>query len=269
MNKVRERVNQAIEDALQGGRDIAAGAAFVRKHPSLIAWGLIPAGLQTFCLLGSLWVAFSWLPERLSSFWNAPAPLLEPMYQTMHQLVSLLAFLLLLIVGVIVTQLLLSPIVHQLGVSIRQRLHPDESYVASRGGLLPAWVRSVVSIALWFVGQLMLLPLQLVPIFGGIAEITAGFAGSSLVMSREFMDVTLTQRGFALKQQFALLWGHRMRVVTLGAFGTVGLWCPGLNVLAFPVMAAAAAIVADELEPPDPERQPDDQTNDAEVTPPD
>ena len=109
----------------------------------------------------------------------------------------------------------------------------------------------------------------MIPIFGGMAEATAGFAGSSMVMTREFMDVALFDRGLTLTQQFQLLWRHRFRVIALGGLGTVGLWTPVINILVFPSLSAAAILMARELLELETTTRDGNKTNDAQMTAPD
>jgi uncharacterized protein involved in cysteine biosynthesis len=181
---------------------------------------------------------------------------------------GMLVFFLLLAIGLVVSQMMLAPVLHLLGRSIQRLIRPADVTVAGNN-VWSAWGRSLASIALWFIGQLALLPLQIVPIFGGLAEMTAGFAGSSMVMTREFMDAALSGRGLSLRQQFAFLWTHRFRVITLGGLGTVGLWVPVVNIVVFPSLSAAATLLADELHALETTTRDGSDTNDAQMAAPD
>ena len=265
MDTLRALLRDTIDGAVQGCRDGVRGLRLVRQHPSLLLWGLLPALLQTLWLMSSFWCSFVWLPEQMDALWASPVSTLDALYASVHNLISVVVFLLLLMVGLVVSQVLLAPILHIMGRSIQQRIPGHQGQPLSVHTALSAWKRSVASIALWFLGQLALLPLQIVPIFGGVAEATAGFAGSSIVMTREFMDVALAARGFTLKQQYLLLWHHRFRVITLGGLGTVALWMPLVNILAFPTMSAAAVLLADELREPEAATEDGSNTNDAKM----
>ena len=150
MDSLRALLRDMIDGAVQGCRDGLRGLRLIRQHPSLLLWGLVPALLQTLWLVSSFWCSFVWLPEQMDSLWSAPVSTLDALYASVHKLISVVVFLLLLMVGLVVSQVLLAPILHIMGRSIQGRIQGHRGQPLSVHDVLAAWKRSVASVALWF-----------------------------------------------------------------------------------------------------------------------
>jgi CysZ protein len=131
-----------------------------------------------------------------------------------------------------------------------------------------AWVepmqRSGMGLVSWILGQVVFLPLQLFPIFGGMLETTMGLGWSSLVMGRELVDGALSARGLTFPQQVRLVWSQRTTCGALGLLGSLTLWIPLVNVVAFPALVTGATLwvrdLSEEELDPQPESEPPDPT---------
>ena len=107
--------------------------------------------------------------------------------------------------------------------------------------------RSGLGLISWIVGQIAFLPLQLFPVFGGMLETTMGLGWSSLVMGRELMDGALSARGLGFGPQVRVVWSQRVSSGALGLLGSMILWIPILNVVAFPALVAGATLRVRDL----------------------
>ncbi len=107
------------------------------------------------------------------------------------------------------------------------------------GDLARSALHTALSFALWLTFQLVLLPLQLLPVVGGLVEITLGFGGTALFAARELLDPALTRRRVRYLDKWRTVWAHKRELFWLGAATVLLCWVPLFNFVFLPVALAA------------------------------
>ena len=276
-------VKDAIAEMQSGAKFAMQGARHVSDHPALLLWGLWPATLQFVALLVavrlSFWEGATWIEAILiqldlgifpdpTEHTQLPQPILD-LQQSAFNFISFIGatilFALLTLLGLLVAIFFSAPAMHAMASRVECTLD------ATPASELPpiAWVepmqRSGMGLISWVLGQIVFLPLQLFPVFGGMLETTMGLGWSSLVMGRELVDGALAARGLTFPQQVRVVWSQRTKCGALGLLGSLTLWIPLVNVVAFPSLVTGATLwvrdLSEEELNPQPKSEPPDTTS--------
>jgi len=264
-----------FEDLRRGVQYAKRGAAHVRQHPDLLLWGVVPSMLHTSAVMIAFRLAFwevAGFVERLllgASGGEAPAVVRElqlSVFSLLSTMVSVAAFAVFVVFGLLFSMLLSAPALQAMSQEVEETLDEEEGKETADGGW--EWqapmARSLLGILSWAGGQTLMLPLQLLPVFGGMLEAGLGVGWSSLLIARELMDGALARRGHTFSQQLRLMWKHRVPAGALGGVGGLTLWIPVLNIAAFPALVASATMMVrdfpEEEDPTEPEHPPPDDS---------
>lgn len=272
-----QMVNDAISEMKSGAKFAMHGARYVSEHPRLMLWGLWPASLQFLALVVAIRLAF-WEgasliegfmihldlgifpdPTEQASLPEAIVSLQQSAFDLISFIGATILFALFTLLGLLVAIFFSAPAMHAMAARVEHTLD------ATPASELPAieWLgpmqRSGMGLVSWVLGQVLFLPLQLFPIFGGMLETTMGLGWSSLVMGRELADGALTARGLTFPQQVRVVWSQRTHCGALGLLGSLTLWVPLVNVFAFPALVTGATLWVRGLSEAELEPQPESE----------
>ncbi|MFT4623374.1 MAG: CysZ protein [Myxococcota bacterium] len=235
-----------------GARYVLTGGRFLRAHPDLAIWALVPAIVQLVLLVLAAWVCLVWLPAWMATGW---APTQPPMVHVYNGLVytAALAALFAMSIGIyLASGLIGAPFYDRLSADVETLiLGPDAAEadwreVATTIGMSVA--HSGLALVLWVVCQLLFTLFNAVPVLGGLVELGSGITVSSLFLARELMDGSLSRRRMGFRHKVRTMLAQPALLGGFGAAAGAVLWIPVVNTLTMPACVIGATLLVCDLE---------------------
>lgn len=192
-----------------------------------------------------LFGAWRWAPELLGVLWSQPQAAAS---QALWQLLRVLTFGLLVVLGAQSLPLvLLAPLQDPI----------SEATEAILGGAAPAPFRldqflrglftslthTLARVGLLWGGNLLLLPLHLLPAVGSIVWAIATVLWTSFWLAGEYLDICMARHLYPFASLRRLLWERRALCLGFGLSLYVLLWVPVLNLFLMPLAIVAGTLL--------------------------
>jgi CysZ protein len=188
-------------------------------------WHLVPV----------LW-AWAWTPP--ATWWGA----------TLFKLGEILTFLLMLVAGAnTLPMMLAAPLMDPLSIHTERLLGVTTQAPGGLGRtireILRAMVNAVIRLLVLAVGQLILLPLLLIPVVGGPAWTVLSWVWTALWVAAAYLDVPMARHLYTFKQEAHVLRRRPAACLGFGAAVALMLWVPLLNCFFVPVAVVGATLL--------------------------
>ncbi|WP_345751153.1 EI24 domain-containing protein [Microbacterium rhizophilus] len=233
----------------RGVRTLVGGFGWWRRHPGVMAAGLIPAAIVFLVLAGALvalGLALPGLLEQLTPFADGWTPVAADLLRWLIGIALMGGALVLAVVTFTALTLLVGePFYDRIWRSVERDL----------GGVVPDapyGIRSSIGDAAGLLGKGLLSALcaglvALIPVVGGIAGAVIGAALNGRVIADELSSRGLTARGLDASRRAALLRAYRARVLGFGVAVHVCFLVPFAAIAVMPAAVAGAALLGRRL----------------------
>jgi len=219
------------------------GLVFSNRRLTLLtlAVALITA-LTLGALAAGLW---HYVPALVGWAWTPPATWWG---SALFRLVTILAFLLLLVAGGNTLPLMLAaPLMDSISVATERHLGVEVEAESGLGRmareLLRAWANAVVRLIVLLAGQVLLLLLLLIPGIGGPLWTALSWTWAALWISAAYLDVPMARHLYTFGHELAALRRRPMLCLGFGAAVALMLWVPLLNFFFVPVAVVGSTLL--------------------------
>lgn len=226
---------------------------FLAINPPLWVWAVLPAliNLMIFAVVATLMLFNA--GTILEWFWARPE--VEIWYQWALLAVWYVVFAVVLVGALVVSYYLVLLISGAVASPFKKKLSEKTEQVLrgtvddARDGESPfagvgrAIIVSVAHLLVYVTGLALLLPLYLVPGFGGLAFSALAACWSAVFLAVEYSEDTLDRRGLSLRDKFASLRRDWHLSGGMGAGTAILLAIPVVNLLAMPVAVVAGTVL--------------------------
>lgn len=233
------------------------GLMFVLKRPALLRLALVPLLLNVVLLAGGLGVGYYFFGELFGLIfpWEKPdsGAMVTLWWVAFYMVGTVLAvaiggvsFLLVIAVGSIIA----APFHDLIAERTENELRgggSEEPFSLSRiiREILTTLIDQIQLLIVFFIGLVVILLLNLVPVLGSAVSAALSFAWTWWFLTLEFTEPALSRSRYRFKQRWGLLSQHLRLAMGFG----VGAWLLMFIPLTMPFLVAAGTMAACDLVP--------------------
>lgn len=263
----------AIQDIVRGLKTPFRAAGFIRKHPRLWGFALMPALMSAIFLGLLLYGASAWTSEFLELFAleetqnaGAQADTFSAAFggeilRTIGRfLVKMLLFFTAGILAILLGKIAAAPFNEALSQRV-DLLYSGKEPPKIEGSTIVAVIKSSWWAVIWEAKKVVfyllvlsfLFILNLLPLVGSLAYASLGFLFNVGFMAFDYMDFPLERRPgpngpLGLRERLRLLSGHKWSMLGFGAATSAMLFIPFINFLFLPLAVSGATLLYSDLE---------------------
>jgi len=231
-------------DFLRGLWLPVAAARLIARTPRLARWAKWASVVTALTLMTWVAVLVLYTDDGVRWLWAEP----QSWYgRAAWSLATVVAFLALLVLGsTTLPLLLLAPLLDPVSEATEAALGTRPSGAGWRAAVRStglALVHTVQRVALLLAGQLLLLPLFLIPGVGSVASAVLGTAWTAAWLAVEYLDVPMARHLYSLRQVVLALRSRPYLSLGFGLALYAVLWVPILNLFLMPLATVAGTLL--------------------------
>ncbi|MDQ3264598.1 MAG: EI24 domain-containing protein [Myxococcota bacterium] len=220
-------------------------AGLILRSPKLRTLAALSGVITFFSIIVLLWLLGTYTDDLLTHFWARP----ETWYgQALWYLVMVLSFLGLFVIGMNTVPLALqAPIQDPMSEATEELCGGFEPSAFSVGGLAKGvsvgLVHTLTRIVILLAGQLVLVPLNLIPGLGSILWTVASSAWTILWVGAEHLGAPMARHMYPFADVRVALRKRRALTLGFGAAVYLLLWVPVLNLFFVPMAVVGGTLL--------------------------
>lgn len=233
------------------------GLVFSTPRLARLTWAV--AGVTLLTIVGLVWGLWHAVPALVGWAWTPPATWWG---KALFTLLEVLLFLLALVAGANTLPLMIAaPLMDPISLETERQV----GVPVAADGSLARTVREVARavgnalgrLVVLSLGQLLLLPLLLIPVVGGPAWTALSWTWTALWVAQAYLDVPMARHLYGLGHEVSALRRRPLLCLGFGAGVALMLWVPLLNCFFVPVAVVGGTLLfrglvaAGNLPPPE------------------
>ncbi|MBI4230838.1 MAG: EI24 domain-containing protein [Planctomycetes bacterium] len=235
-----------------GASAVLRGARFLKSHPSLVPYLLLPWMLTLLAAAGLGVLAYEHFGAIRDLIWKAPeSAWLKPLYAVFAALLGVLGIAACGLGGFLFGQILAAPVYTRMAMRVRRLYDAAAPRPASgwRADLLNPVIGQTLKTAIFLGVHALLLPLHLIPVAGAIAQFALSSLFTIFWISLNYFDFPLDTdpAPLGIRQRIAYVLANRRMTLAFGAVVFVILLIPLVNLFLLPVGVIGATLVHADL----------------------
>lgn len=227
---------------------------FLRRHPSLLVYIVVPALINVVLLGLAVWGAIELSAALLGWLWARPdAGLLLALWYVAAVLAGVVLGAVGFVLVMAVAGILATPFNDLLSEKTVERLlGPEEAGGATLGSVLQDALASAGHSLLNLIGYVAVMApvllLNLLPGVGSLASSVLGAVATVFFLGRDLLDGPLSARRLSYRQKRELARRERALLGGLGAATALLIWVPVLHLLLLPLGVVGGALLYCRME---------------------
>ncbi len=235
-----------------GAVAVLRGARFLKAHPSLVLYLLLPWLLTLLAAAGLGVLAYEHSDALRDLVWKQPeSAWLKPLYAIFAALLGVILIAACGFGGFLFGQILSAPIYTRMAMRVRRLYDAAAPRPASgfRADIVNPMVGQAFKTAIFLGTHALLLPLLLIPMAGSVAYLILSGAFTIFWIAVNYFDFPLDTEPtpLGIRQRLAYILANRRVTLAFGAMVFVILLIPLVNLFILPVGVIGATLVHTDL----------------------
>ncbi|MBT3218108.1 MAG: hypothetical protein HN348_03380 [Proteobacteria bacterium] len=229
------------------------GFAFLRQHPVLLPWVILPTLMTAAMIIIAAWATFTYTPVLLAALMAPPAGgILLTLWTAIAIVLGIAIFVALAAFLYLLSGIIGAPFYDRLSERVEEvRFGPrlaEYTWWIFAVDIYYSVVHTALALAMWIAIMMLLMGLNVIPVIGSTLEIIGSTMAMALFLAREMMDGAMSRRRLSFIHKVRIVKQHGSLMGGMGLASAMFLAIPVFNLIGMPISIIGGTLLFCDLE---------------------